>query len=113
MIYYYIWRDLGAFYKELPNFVTSQQLMENIPCLRGNPWGKRIIRLFADYTDPASGISIIKFENFLDMISAFNLRSPKYVKCYYMFRLYDFDDDGELALAEEILNECDIDGSHR
>ncbi|XP_062585324.1 calcium and integrin-binding protein 1-like [Saccostrea cucullata] len=83
--------------------------------LRVNPFKDRIVTVFS-----SSGDGYMCFEDFLDMMSVFSEKSPIQIKAEYMFRIYDFDDDGYLGrkdmktivhrmTGDEKLNEADLD----
>ncbi|XP_076801922.1 calcium and integrin-binding family member 2-like isoform X1 [Clavelina lepadiformis] len=70
-------------------------LVEGMPELKDNPFADRIVRVFSD------GTSLVNFENFLCMFSAFSEQAPCEVKAFYAFRIYDADED-------QFLNENDL-----
>ncbi|XP_061185117.1 calcium and integrin-binding protein 1-like [Saccostrea echinata] len=83
--------------------------------LRVNPFKDRIVTVFSSSRD-----GYMTFEDFLDMMSVFSEKSPIQIKAEYLFRIYDFDDDGYLGwedmrtiinrmTGDEKLEESDID----
>ncbi|XP_048749625.1 calcium and integrin-binding protein 1-like [Ostrea edulis] len=82
--------------------------------LRINPFKDRMVTVFSSSKDGS-----MTFEDFLDMMSVFSEKSTKQIKAEYVFRIYDFDEDGylgwedirtviSLLTGEEKLKETDM-----
>lgn len=93
LLLYDLWLQLGA--EDVDDRINSYQLLR-LPGLFEHAWAERICRVFAHSKDPKTGLSMFYFTNFLDMVNAFHLRTPEYIKTYWLFTLYDFDGDGNL-----------------
>ncbi|XP_063233657.1 calcium and integrin-binding protein 1-like isoform X2 [Bacillus rossius redtenbacheri] len=65
------------------------------PELRVNPFGDRICRVFSSSHD-----GDCTFEDFLDMMSVFSDGAPRAVKAEHAFRIFDFDGDDMLGVAD-------------
>merc|ERR1719206_44493 len=71
--------------------IAQRKLLE-MPELRVNPFRDRICKVFSE-----KGDGCLTFEDFLDMMSVFSEHAPKHVKVQYAFRIYDFNEDGQLC----------------
>ncbi|KAF6214137.1 hypothetical protein GE061_008876 [Apolygus lucorum] len=65
------------------------------PELRVNPFGDRICKIFSSSHD-----GDCTFEDFLDMMSVFCEAAPTAVKAEHAFRIFDFDGDDMLGIAD-------------
>lgn len=95
--------------------------------LKFSPFKDRICRVFSE--DQSGDMT---FSDFLDMLSVMSMQAPKDLKAAYAFKIYDFNDDGEIdrtdldelvnrvtgfrmktedvdGIVDEILKECDMD----
>lgn len=59
-----------------------------------NPFKERICKVFSH-----DGSGNMNFEDFIDMLSVFSEASPRSVKMYYAFRIFDFN--GDSLITEE------------
>ncbi|KAH9370746.1 hypothetical protein HPB48_016174 [Haemaphysalis longicornis] len=57
-----------------------------------NPFKERICKVFSH-----DGSGNMTFDDFLDMLSVFSEPSPRDVKVFYAFRIYDYDEDQMLG----------------
>mmetsp|Transcript_17880 Transcript_17880/g.21947 ORF Transcript_17880/g.21947 Transcript_17880/m.21947 type:complete len:192 (-) Transcript_17880:66-641(-) len=94
------WVSYGGLYYSEPKRVMSDILIKQCKPLRKHPWSKRICFVFASYRDPLSGLSVLTFDDYLKMVSAFHFRTPIDIKYYWAFKLYDFDNDQLLSLSD-------------
>lgn len=78
------------------NAKLSLSKLLQYPELKVNPFGDRICQIFSRSKD-----GNCTFDDFIDILSVFNNKSPKILKYEYIFRIFDFDDD-------DALNESDI-----
>eukprot|EP01084_Bolivina_argentea_P257778 434380_1 len=97
---YKIWETLGGNYYNDPKIVLSNKLIASIHNLSINPWASRICFIFASQRDPLSGLCSLNFDDFLAMVNAFHFRTPIEIKFYWIFKLYDFDNDGLIGLID-------------
>ena len=74
--------------------LTIEEVM-NMSELKENPFRKRICQVFSTSDDGS-----ISFEDMIDMFSAFSDRAPWDLKAAYAFRIYDFDHDRYIGLAD-------------
>jgi len=95
--------------------------------LKNSPFKDRICKIFSD-----DGSGDLTFSDFLDMLSVMGEQAPKDLKAAYAFKIYDFNEDGEIdrtdldelvnrmtgyamktedvdAIVDEVLRECDLD----
>lgn len=95
--------------------------------LQNSPFKDRICRVFSE--DMSGDMT---FSDFLDMLSVMSNQAPKDLKAAYAFKIYDFNDDGEIdrmdldelvnrvtgfamktedvdGIVDEVLKECDLD----
>nr|XP_034321022.1 calcium and integrin-binding protein 1-like [Crassostrea gigas] len=79
----------------------SREVMYNLKELRVNPFRDRIVTVFSSRGDGS-----LTFEDFLDMMSVFSVKSPREVKAEYAFRIYDFDEDDYIGYEDikELVN---------
>ncbi|KAH7962215.1 hypothetical protein HPB52_014917 [Rhipicephalus sanguineus] len=67
---------------------TDEQLED----YQENPFKERICKVFSH-----DGSGNMTFDDFLDMLSVFSEPSPRDVKVFYAFRIYDYDEDQMLG----------------
>jgi calcium and integrin-binding protein 2 len=80
---------------DFQNVRLSRAEIEGLPELKENPYRRRIMAIFSE-----DGSGEMSFNDFLEMFSVFCERAPKELKAYYAFRIYDYDGDGFLSLAD-------------
>ncbi|XP_012270034.1 calcium and integrin-binding family member 3 [Orussus abietinus] len=87
--------------QEAANLCLPLSNLEKIPELKENPFRERISEVFTKYRDPGfSTEEGICFEEFLEMMSVFSEQAPRDLKVFYAFKIYDFDEDGVLGMAD-------------
>ncbi|XP_055385232.1 calcium and integrin-binding family member 2, partial [Condylostylus longicornis] len=110
------------------NVRVPRSFIEKMPELKENPFKSRICQAFS-----RDGLGHLSFEEFLDFLSIFSEQTPRDIKVFYAFKIYDFDQDGfinqsdiksilaimtknELSpeeqqqIAEKVIEEADVDG---
>ncbi|XP_064474926.1 calcium and integrin-binding family member 2-like [Ornithodoros turicata] len=71
---------------------VPMEKIEKMPELKENPFRQRICKVFSH-----DGSGNMTFDDFLDMLSVFSEPSPRDVKVFYAFRIYDYDEDQMLG----------------
>lgn len=59
-----------------------------------NPFRHRVAKIFSNSK------GLVGFEEFLDFLSVFSEEATRDVKTFYAFKIYDWDDDGYLNVAD-------------
>ncbi|KAL3201563.1 hypothetical protein MRX96_012596 [Rhipicephalus microplus] len=77
---------------EAHTIVVPMEKIEKMPELKENPFKERICKVFSH-----DGSGNMTFDDFLDMLSVFSEPSPRDVKVFYAFRIYDYDEDQMLG----------------
>ncbi|OAF68765.1 Calcium and integrin-binding protein 1 [Intoshia linei] len=77
--------------------IPIKDFTQNCPEICVNPFRHRLCQLFHKQT------SMMKFEDYLDILSIFSNESPTEIKIYYVFKLYDFDEDSAIG-CEDLLS---------
>eukprot|EP00163_Fabomonas_tropica_P010663 TRINITY_DN2088_c0_g1_i2.p1 TRINITY_DN2088_c0_g1~~TRINITY_DN2088_c0_g1_i2.p1 ORF type:complete len:187 (-),score=29.88 TRINITY_DN2088_c0_g1_i2:19-579(-) len=102
--------------KECPPVVAGSDkpkipvdVVTSIPELAVNPFRHRICEVFSD-----DGSGDLYFEDFLNLFSIFSESAGYNFKLFYLFRIYDFDNDGfigaeDLNLLVNILTNAGLD----
>ncbi|XP_017775183.1 PREDICTED: calcium and integrin-binding protein 1-like isoform X2 [Nicrophorus vespilloides] len=75
--------------------IAFGEIISRFPQLEHNPFRSRIRRVFSSKKDDC-----FSFEDLLDYASAMSDRCPSTVKSAWAFKLYDFDEDGQLGLDD-------------
>lgn len=71
--------------------VPVLKIKEEFPQLKYNPFRDRIYRVFSSYKDDC-----FSFEDMLDFCSVMSDKCPDDVKAVWAFRIFDFEEDGQL-----------------
>ncbi|KAF7993072.1 hypothetical protein HCN44_005853 [Aphidius gifuensis] len=76
--------------------------LEKIPELKENPFRERIYAVFCRQNNHQENLRDegICFEEFLEMMSVFSEQAPRDLKVFYAFKIYDFDGDGVVGIAD-------------
>ncbi|KAM7285962.1 calcium and integrin-binding family member 3 [Ixodes scapularis] len=74
---------------------VPMEKIEKMSELKENPFRQRICKVFSH-----DGSGNMTFDDFLDMLSVFSEPSPRDVKVFYAFRIYDYDEDQMLGPSD-------------
>lgn len=77
--------------------VKTRLSFDEVQCLSDLKQCPFAFRLCEVFSTDGNGIN---FEDFLDMMSAFNHRAPWNLKAAYAFRIFDFNDDSRICLKD-------------
>ncbi|RDD43295.1 Calcium and integrin-binding protein 1 [Trichoplax sp. H2] len=77
--------------------LSAETLLNDLPELRVNPFADRLCKVFSS---SESNDGSLCFDDFIDMMSVFSERAPKALKIEYAFRVYDFNDDDLIDIAD-------------
>lgn len=69
-----------------------ESIKELFPQLKYNPFRDRIYQVFSSWDDYC-----FSFEDMLDLCSVMSENCPDKIKAVWAFRIFDFDDDGQLG----------------
>merc|ERR1712226_764368 len=74
--------------------VSHKHIIEGLQELRVNPFADRICMVFSRVDQ------LMRFEEFLDMLSSMSAVAPQAVRAEWAFRMFDYDGDGLLGAGD-------------
>lgn len=91
------WKELvGEAKHDNKAFRYPEQIIQQLPELKHNPFKERITLVFSSNQD-----GTMDFEDFLDLLSVMSDKAPLQMKAHYAFHIFDYN--GDKLLDEEDL----------